>query len=259
MNEVNVTPLLEIIEGKYTSRCAVGVVEKERCLLADLNASSSLSMNFVKNNLETINNAEIALIEGYFVVDRFDTVKFLTDHFNTNKKTVAFTLGAVYLMENYYEKMLEIANKSDIIFCNLEEACALIKIDSNDSLEVANKIHSLLMPKDRILIITHGSNPVIISKFNYAKNIVDFEIKKFIPKIPSQNVVDTNGCGDCNFNLCEIFLKSAFVGGFLSQYIQGNSLVKCSQAVNKILYIYINLNKIFKKKMIIFREYLQAV
>lgn len=202
LNEVSVIPLLEVKEGKETSRCAVGVVEKERCLVGDIKASKLLSLDFVKKNLEKINNAEIALIEGYFIPERFDIVNFLVDHFKTNGKKVAFTLGAVFLMENYYERMLDVANKSDIIFCNIEEACAFAKLESEDSGEVANRIHAILAPhKDRILVITHGSKPVLISKFDYDRNIVDFEVKKFIPKIAKEKVVDTNGCGDCKLKI----------------------------------------------------------
>lgn len=148
--------------------------------------------------MKTIDKADLALIEGYFVMERLDIVKFLIDHYNSNNKKVAFTLGAVFLMENYYEKMLEVANKSDIIFCNIEEACAFAKMDSENSIEIANKIHFLLTPKDRILVITDGSKPVIISKFDCLKKVVDYEVKKYIPKISKENVVDSNGCGDCN-------------------------------------------------------------
>ncbi len=191
-------PLLEVKDGKETSRCAVGIVEKERCLVGDIKASNLLSLDFVKTNLDRIDTADIALIEGYFVPERFDIVSFLVDYFNKHNKKVVFTLGAVFLMENYYERMLDISNKSDIIFCNIEEACAFAKFESKDLSEVANKIHSILTPdRDRVLVITNGSKPLIISQFNISKNIVDFEVKKFIPKIAKEKIVDTNGCGDC--------------------------------------------------------------
>jgi len=175
-------------------------VEKERCLVGDIKASKLLTLDFVKKNLNTIKNAELALIEGYFVTDRFDIVSHLVDYFNSNNKKVAFTLGAVFLMENYYERMIEVSNKSDIIFCNIEEACALAKINSENSVEAANKIHSILTPKDRLLVITDGSKPVLISKYDYSKNIIDFEVKKYIPKISKEKIVDTNGCGDCKLD-----------------------------------------------------------
>ena len=113
--------------------------------------------------MNIIKNAELALIEGYFVTERYDTVNFLVDYFNTNNKKVAFTLAAVFMMEEYYEKMFEIANKADILFCNIEEACAFAKIESHDIIEVPNKIHSILSNRDRILVITDGSKPAIIS------------------------------------------------------------------------------------------------
>ncbi len=201
LNEVGVESLLEIKEDIQTSRCAVGVVNKERCLVGDIQASKYLSLDFVKKNNKVIEQAEIALIEGYFITDRLEIVNYLVDYFNANNKKVAFTLGAVFLMKNYYDIMIDISNKSDIIFCNIEEACALAKIETDDQILVANKIHSILNPRDRILIITNGSQAVLVSKFDYSKNIVDFEIKKHVPKLNSKNIVDTNGCGDCKIFL----------------------------------------------------------
>ena len=60
----------------------------------------------------------------------------------------------------------------------------------------------------RVVVITQGKDPVIMAK--------DGHITEYpVPTIPPENIVDTNGAGD------------AFVGGFLSQLVKGESLERC--------------------------------
>ena len=67
--------------------------------------------------------------------------------------------------------------------------------------------------RSRIVVITQGGDPTIVIK--------DGQILEF-PVIPikPEDIVDSNGAGD------------AFVGGFLSQYVQGKPLERCIAAGN---------------------------
>lgn len=103
------------------------------------------------------------------------------------------------MIQNFYDKMKEIADHSDLIFCNEDEAECFAKINSKDPEENCLTIHKILRPNEnRILIVTCGKNPVIISKYNYSTNHHEFVIKSFVPIVNSDDIVDTNGCGDCN-------------------------------------------------------------
>lgn len=197
LSHVNVKPLLEVREDHKSSRCGVGIFEKERCLIPEIRASTHLSMDFVSSNLSEIAKSEILLVEGYFVIEKFNIVQYLVDYFNTNNKQVAFTLSATFMIENFYDKMLEISNKSDLIFCNEEEAYAFAKLRSDNIEEVATAIHKVLLPRDRIIVITCGSLPVYVTKFDYEQNALSVIIKTEIPKLSADEIVDTNGCGDC--------------------------------------------------------------
>lgn len=194
---VNVTPLLETREDRESSRCGVGIFLKERVLVPEIRASTMLSMDWVNNNMTEINKSEILLVEGYFVIEKFDIVKFLVNSFNQSNKKVAFTLSATFMIDNFYDKMLEISNKSDLIFCNEEEAYSFAKLRSEDMEEVATYIHKILEPRDRILVITCGSLPVCVSKFDYTQNKLSLVVKTDVPKLSGDEIVDTNGCGDC--------------------------------------------------------------
>jgi len=103
------------------------------------------------------------------------------------------------MIDNFYDKMLEISNKSELVFCNEEEAYAFAKLRSDNMDEVAAAIHKVLEPRDRILVITCGALPVHVTKFDYEKSVVRLSIKTDVPQLTGEQIVDTNGCGDCNF------------------------------------------------------------
>ena len=65
--------------------------------------------------------------------------------------------------------------------------------------------------RPRVVVITHGANPTIIATEGAVKEYPVHEIE-------ADAIVDTNGAGD------------AFVGGFLSQLIQGKSVEQCVHA-----------------------------
>ncbi len=220
LEQVGVVPVLEKREDFLSSRCAVAVHLKERCLIPEIRASTMLSMDFVEKNLQDILKASIFLIEGYFVIERYDIILKLAEEFAKLNKTIAFTLSAVFMVEAFRDRIMEISNKSHIIFCNNEEAEAFTKNNSGNFEEISEEIHKMLNPLDRLLVITCGKNPVCISRYNYNEKKLDFFLKSHVYDVHDEEIVDTNGCGD------------SFVGGFLSQYIQGKSLEVCARAGN---------------------------
>jgi adenosine kinase len=156
-----------------------------------------LSMDFVTKNLAEIKQCEILLVEGYFVIEKYEIVKFLVDEFNKAGKKVAFTLSATFMIDNFYDKMLEISNKSDIIFCNEDEAYAFAKYKSDLIDNVAMEIHRLLEPRERLVVITCGALPVNSSTFDYEKRMLS-STNTSVSAVEKDSIVDTNGCGDGN-------------------------------------------------------------
>lgn len=197
LQKVNVKPILEIREDLKSSRCGVGICKKERCLVPQIIASTMLSMDFVEANMSEIDKNQIIFIEGYFIIEKYDIVKSLAAKFNLANKKVAFTLSATFIIDNFYDKVVEISNSSDLIFCNEDEARSFAKVDSSVSIEKAGEIiHKLLTPKDRTIIVTCGCDPVVITQM---KNGEYSTIAVPVGKISSEEIVDTNGCGDCKF------------------------------------------------------------
>jgi len=221
LDKVGVVPLLEVNESHPTSRCGAAIFKKERCLIPHIMASKHLSQDFVDKNKANMNNVEIFFIEGYFIIEGHSIVVNLLKFFLEAKKQIAFSLSATFMVSNFYDKVKEIADEADMIFCNEDEAELFAKINSKDVEANSLAIHRLLKPKEgRLMIVTCGKSPVTITKYDYKNKQFEFVLRQYVPLVHSEEIVDTNGCGD------------SFVGGFLSQYIQGKDLSACAKAGN---------------------------
>lgn len=111
-----------------------------------------------------------------------------------------------------YELLLQLFETQHCFFAQEADTFAAEQgFNTKDLKEIALRICKLPKQNEsrqRVCVITNGSNPVIVAHKE--------EIKEFpVEKLSEDKLVDTNGAGD------------AFSGGFLSQYIQGQPLDVC--------------------------------
>ena len=209
-----VKPLLQPIPNISTSRCGVGICQKERCLLPH--------------------------IEGYFLQEKYDLCKYLCNMFKRAKKMIILTLSAVFMVQSHREKIMEIAQNSDMVVGNLEEFEAFAEVQRTDPQTTIAKAHEKLSPKERLFVVTDGANGVYVTKYDYNKKGLDYFLQSFPNKLKNEDICDLNGAGD------------AFLGGFLSQYMKGASLEQCCKVGNDASYIIIkNVGCTFPKNKII--------
>ena len=232
LKQNDIVPLLQTAKGIQTSRCGVGIYKKERCLVPQILASNKLTKEFVQEHMKEILNHDALVIEAYFLQECYDICVNLVEQFKKDNKIIMFTLGAVFMIEFHNEKMMTIANKCDYIIGNKEEAFALINNDKNgkneiikegekDNKKIFENFHKKLEKNNnRIAVITDGSEGVICSKYNHDKNQLEFIIQCFPEQINQDEIVDLNGAGD------------GFLGGFISQLMNGKDLLYCSQIGN---------------------------
>ena len=227
LNSAGVIPLLQPVPNISTSRCGVGICQKERCLLPHIQASNCLTDDFVKEHEEKIFNNDALLIEGYFLQEKYDLCKYLCNMFKRAKKMIILTLSAVFMVQSHRDKIMEIAQDSDMVVGNLEEFEAFAEVQRCDLLTTISKAHEKLTPKERLFIVTDGANGVYVTKYDYNKKGLDYFLQSFPNKLKNEDICDLNGAGD------------AFLGGFLSQYMKGASLEQCCKVGNDASYIII--------------------
>ena len=220
-----VKPLLQSIPNMSTSRCGVGIYKKERCLLPEIRASNCLTEEYVAEHEKEIYMNDGLLIEGYFLQEKFDICKKLCKEFRNENKFIIIALSAVFMVQAHYDKILEMANFSDMIVGNIEELEAFAGVKAESYKDIFEKCFKKLTPRDRLFVITDGSKGVLVSKYDYKKGKVDFILQSFPTVMKTEEIVDLNGAGD------------AFLGGFLSQFMKGSSLYSCCRAGNDAAYV----------------------
>lgn len=196
-----------------TGTCGVLITGTQRSLCAKLAAANCFTIDHINqpSNMNFINEAKFFYISGFFLTVSPPTIQKIAQHAYENDKPFLMNLSAPFLAEFYKEPLMNALKYVDIIFGNNIEVEAFAKeldLGTMDLKEIAFKICDL--PKignkrKRIAVVTQGSSPVLL--------VQDGKIEEFpVPPLSPDKMVDTNGAGD------------AFVGGFLSQYVQGRSL-----------------------------------
>ena len=231
-----VKDLLECIPDKETSRCGVGICKKERCLLPEIRASNMINVEFILKNIEEIDKHDALLIEGYFIQERFEICRDLCKRFKRDRKTVILTLSAVFMVQTYYDRFIELANYCDLLIANKAELEELAQEKGKENKDLFIKISKKLANKKRLFVVTDGKKGVIVAKYDYKRGTMDFILRGFPKSVNMEEIVDLNGAGD------------AFLGGFLSQYMLGKSFEACCKAGNDVAGIIIkNIGCTFPK------------
>ncbi|CAB4441529.1 unnamed protein product [Rhizophagus irregularis] len=169
-----------------------------------------------------VENAKYIYVCGFILKENFHIVKEIYKHALENNKIYATNLGSVKLVTKYKYRMDEISPYWDIIFGNESEALAFAEMsnwNTTDIFEVTKKLAQL--PKHssnfvRMAVITRDVRSTIYADQN--GTIKEYPI---IP-IAENDLIDATGAGD------------SFVGGFLSQFIQGKSIDECIMAGHKL-------------------------
>ncbi|XP_015172277.1 PREDICTED: adenosine kinase 1 isoform X1 [Polistes dominula] len=199
-----------------TGTCAVLITGKERSLCANLAAANCFSTSHIEipENKKLIENAEYIYISGFFLTVNPEVIQIVAKHACENNKIFIMNLSAPFISELFTKPLGDAFPYVDILFGNETEADIFAKahdFKTTDRKEIALKIshmEKVNKKRNRIVVITQGSGPVILVKDN---EVIEFPVTK----IPEENVIDTNGAGD------------AFVGGFLAQLIQGKDIEIC--------------------------------
>lgn len=200
-----------------TGTCAVLIKDGERSLVANLAAAN----NFKPSHLQTekakeiIESAKVYYCAGFFLTVSVESLVQVAEHAMAHGKTFCLNLSAPFIVDFFGDQLATAMEYADFLFGNESEAATYAKKHNlgEDLKEVAVKLAAMpkKSPKPRTVVITQGSKSTIV-----ALNGVVTEF--FVEPLSADKLVDTNGAGD------------AFVGGFLSELVQGKDMEACVKA-----------------------------
>jgi adenosine kinase len=204
-----------------TGTCAVCLTGNNRSLCAHLAAAENFTADHldVPENRELMTKAKFYYIAGFFLTTCPKALMTVAKHCAETNKVFSMNLSAAFLTTVFKGPMMDAMPYVDILFGNEDEATAFAnehKFETSSIPEIALKLAAL--PKinskrTRLVVITQGAKPVIVA---FEGKTQEFAVEE----LEQQKLVDSNGAGD------------AFVGGFLSRYIQNKPLNECVAAGN---------------------------
>lgn len=209
-------------ETAPTGTCAALIKDGERALVANLAAAN----NFKSSHLQTpkakeiIEAAKFIYIAGFFLTVSVESLVEVADAAvaSSDEKIFCLNLAAPFIVQFFGDQLSTAMEYTDYVFGNESEAAEYGKknCDGSEDLTAIAKYICKLPKKNnpdkpRTVIFTQGSKSTLV-----VCNDVVTEYN--VETLSKDKLVDTNGAGD------------AFVGGFLSELIQGTEIKDCVNA-----------------------------
>jgi len=213
--EVGLNAVYQVTDKASTGTCAVLITGNDRSLVAHLAAANLFTSDHLDNqeHWSHIEKAKVIYVTGFFFTVCQPAIMRMAEYATKTDKIFSVNLSAPFISEFFKDPLMKAFPHVDLVFGNEDEAATfsrvILGVETKNIKEIAKNISNLpkLNGRKRIVIITQGQDPVVLA--------IGDEIKEIpVPAISSEKIIDTNGAGD------------AFVGGFLSQYVQDKSLEK---------------------------------
>ncbi|XP_019644759.1 PREDICTED: adenosine kinase-like isoform X1 [Branchiostoma belcheri] len=206
-------------DAEPTGTCAVVITDNNRSLCANLAAANCYKKEHLDKNMALVKKADVCYIGGFFLTVSPESILAVAQSCAEDNRTFALNLSAPFLCQFFKEPMMKAMPYVDILFGNETEAKTFAteqNFGTEDLVEIGKKIADLeKVNKDRkrMVVITQGTEETII--------VQDGKVEHFpVVKLDPSKILDTNAAGD------------AFVGGFLSQLVQGQPLKDCVRCGN---------------------------
>ena len=198
-----------------TGTCAALIKDGERSLIANLAAANNFTPDHLQTELaqEIIASAQYYYIAGFFLTVSVESLKQVAQHAADSNKVFCINLSAPFIVDFFGEQLAVAMDYADYVFGNESEAAAYAKKHElgDDLKEVALKVAAMKKvntQRPRTVIFTQGSKSTLVARDGV---VTEYAVEELDPS----KLVDTNGAGD------------AFVGGFLSQLVQGKNMREC--------------------------------
>lgn len=111
-----------IDEQTPTGSCAVLVHQKERTLCANLAACINYKTEHLASNLAVLERAAFLYTSAFFITSNFEALQKYACFASEHDKPLGYNLSACFLIQFNTEKVNEILEHADFVFCNEDEA-----------------------------------------------------------------------------------------------------------------------------------------
>jgi adenosine kinase len=145
-----------------------------------------------------------------------ESVQHICKSIVEENKIYCLNLSAPFIIQFFGDQLASALHYADFVFANESEAATYgeVKGYGSDLATIALKLAA--QPKasgtrPRVVVFTQGASATMVAS---AGKVTSYPVEA----LPANLLVDTNGAGD------------AFVGGFLSQLVQGKDLSECVRA-----------------------------
>ena len=216
--------LYQVSEDKPTGTCAVLIQDAERSLVANLAAAEQFKIAHWSEPAQqaAINSASIFYMASFFLTHSTDSAELIGKHCSENGKIFCVNLAAPFLVDFFGTQLDTIMPHVDFLFGNETEAASLAKakgwvnaagepVSTAECARLAARAPKANGSRPRVVVFTQGSESTCVA---CCENLVVYPVEALAREL----LIDTNGAGD------------AFVGGFLSQLVQGKELSECVRA-----------------------------
>jgi adenosine kinase len=201
-----------------TGTCAVLINGRERSLIANLGAANTFSPSHLETAeaKEAVNAAKLVYISGFFLTVSVESLLQVTKRCVEDNKIFCLNLAAPFIIQFFADQLAAAMPYTDFVFANESEAATYGEARGwgSDLEVIALKLAA--QPKasgtrPRIVVFTQGAKSTVVAANGAVTSYP-------VDPLPLELIVDTNGAGD------------AFVGGFISQLVQGKSISECVRA-----------------------------
>ena len=202
-----------------TGRCAVLIHDKDRSLVTDLAAANHYQLSHLQTPEidAVVKQAQYIYSAGFFLTVSPPSLMYLAQHVQSTGKKLMGNISAPFIAQFFTEPLMAAMPYYDFLFGNESEAEALgTKLALEDTSVASVARHLSGLPKttagQRTVVVTQGSKATVVS-------VAGGEVQEYaVELLEREKIVDLNGAGD------------AFVGGFVSQLVQGKGMEQCVQA-----------------------------
>ena len=210
-------------EEAPTGTCAV-LIKEARLIVANLAAAEK----FRSHTSETpevkaaVDSAQFFYMASFFLTHSTESAELVGKHVSSRVKIFCVNLAAPFLIDFFGAAVDKIMPHVDYLFGNETEAAALAKakdwknadgsyVNAAECARRAARFPKANGSRPRVVCFTQGKDSTVLA---CNETVTVFPVEP----LPREKLVDTNGAGD------------AFVGGFLSQLVQGKDHAACVEA-----------------------------